>query len=156
MKKRMIHKLRSKAGASITFALLLFLICAVLSSVILVSATAASGRMAGIAESDQRYYAVTSAAELLKELIDGKSVKIEKVTEGIRTETYSSGVVSSSTNYDDDYVLKVDSENVDKDSLSFTSIIVQIPGSMEQRKEKPQDMSIGAVSTVPAGLFFVR
>ena len=66
--KRIRRKLNSRKGASITFALLLFLVCAVLSSVIIVAATAASGRMSKIAETDQRYYAVTSAAELLKNL----------------------------------------------------------------------------------------
>ena len=62
-------KLRSQYGASITFALLLFLVCAVLCSVIIVAATTASGRMSNLAEMDQRYYAVTSAAELMKELL---------------------------------------------------------------------------------------
>ena len=69
-------KLRSQTGASITFALLLFLVCAVLSSVILVAATTAAGRMAGIAETDQRYYAVTSAAEAFKDLISDKTVTV--------------------------------------------------------------------------------
>lgn len=72
-------KLRSQAGASITFALLLFLVCAVLSSVILVAATVAAGRMAGIAETDQNYYAVTSAAELIKDMVvDQEPIEYEK------------------------------------------------------------------------------
>ena len=58
-------KLRSQTGASITFALLIFLVCTVLSSVLFTAATVSSGRMSGITEADQRYYAVTSAAELL-------------------------------------------------------------------------------------------
>lgn len=78
MKNRILTKLRSRTGASITFALLLFLVCAVLSSVIIVAASAAAGRMSGIAEADQRYYAVTSAAELLRDLLDGKSASIVK------------------------------------------------------------------------------
>ena len=68
------RKLGSQAGASITFALLLFLVCAVISSVVIVAATAAGGRLSKLAEMDQRYYAVTSAAELLKHEIDGKTV----------------------------------------------------------------------------------
>lgn len=87
------QKLRSQAGASISFALLLFLVCAVLCSVIITAATASSGRMAGIAESDQRYYAVTSAAELLKELIEGKPVSIVEVEERTDTTTYSNGTI---------------------------------------------------------------
>lgn len=83
------QKLRSRTGASITFALLLFLVCAVLSSVILVAATAAAGRIAGMVEADQRYYAVTSASALLKELIDKKTVTVAEVTttDGTTTET---------------------------------------------------------------------
>ena len=74
------RKLRSRRGASITFALLLFLVCAVLSSVIIVAASTASGRMSKLAETDRRYYAVTSAAELMKDLLK-QPVSIVKRTE---------------------------------------------------------------------------
>lgn len=68
------RKLTSQTGASITYALLLFLVCAVVSSIILAAATAASGRISGSVSSDQRYYSVTSAVQLLKKQIDdGKS-----------------------------------------------------------------------------------
>ena len=76
MRNLIKNKLRQETGASITFALLLFLICAVVSSVVLTAATAASGRMSKTAEYDQRYYSVTSAAELMKEQLDGKTVSI--------------------------------------------------------------------------------
>ena len=94
MKKRIKDKLRSQTGASITFALLLFLVCAVLSSVIIVAATAASGRMSKIAETDQRYYAVTSAAELLKNLFKEPhdTVSVVEVIETPYTITYRDGV----------------------------------------------------------------
>ena len=123
MRNRIKAKLRSRTGASITFALLLFLVCTVLCSVIIAAATAASGRMSRIAEMDQRYYAVTSAAEMLKQLFDGKSAVIEKKIAGTRTETYQSGLVSSSTTYDDnDFELYVDSDEVGT-SPSFDSIL---------------------------------
>ena len=61
------RKLRSRRGASITFALLLFLVCAVVSSVVIVAATAAAGRMSERAQIDQRYYAVSSAVSLLRD-----------------------------------------------------------------------------------------
>ena len=68
------NKLNSQRGASLTFALLLFLVCAVVGSVVLVAGTAASGRLAGLADYEQRYYAVNSAAELLaKEIPSGKT-----------------------------------------------------------------------------------
>lgn len=72
------RKLTSQSGASITYALLLFLVCAVVSSVVLAAGTAASGRMSQSVESDQRYYAVTSAAEFLKKHIDGQKVTLKK------------------------------------------------------------------------------
>ena len=72
-------KIRSETGASITFALLLFLVCAALSAVILVAATTAAGRMRNLAETDQRYYSVTSAAELIKDLMDEEAVSVVEV-----------------------------------------------------------------------------
>ncbi len=66
------QKLKSQTGASITFALLLFLVCAVVGSAVLVAGTAAAGRMSKVAEMDQRYYAVNSAARLLMDQIAGE------------------------------------------------------------------------------------
>ena len=72
---RAIHtKLRSERGASITFALLLFLVCAVVASVVLTAGTAASGRLSQQVESDQRYYSVSSAARLLQTEIESTTV----------------------------------------------------------------------------------
>ena len=125
MKNRIVNKVRSRTGASISFALLLFLVCAVLCSVILTAATTASGRMSNLAETDQRYYAVTSAAELMKGLINGQTVKIEKITTGIRTETYNNGLVSTSMDYDNvHYTLKINSTEVTEPNPSFASIVV--------------------------------
>ena len=73
------QKLKSQTGASITFALLLFLVCAVVGSAVLVAGTAAAGRMSKIAEMDQRYYAVNSAARLLVDTIGKESVTIVKM-----------------------------------------------------------------------------
>lgn len=74
---RISAKLKAQTGASITYALLLFLVCAVVSSVVLAAGTAAAGRMSKAVETDQRYYAVTSAARVLKEKLDGKTNTIE-------------------------------------------------------------------------------
>ena len=90
----MKRKLRSEKGASITFALLLFLVCAMVSSVVIVAATTASGRMSNLAEIDQRYYAVSSAAELLGATLNGKSVKVvEEQTQTTTTAYDASGNV---------------------------------------------------------------
>ena len=74
--KRIGRKLGSKRGASITFALLLFLVCAMVSSVVIVAGTAAAGRMSEIAMMDQRYYTVASAAELLQKVFLDKAVEV--------------------------------------------------------------------------------
>lgn len=74
------RKARSQEGASITFALLLFLVCAIISSVVIVAATAAAGRASKMAEMDQRYYAVNSAAELLRDMLEKQSVTITLTT----------------------------------------------------------------------------
>lgn len=101
MLKRLWKKLKSRTGASITVALLLFLVCAAVGSVVLTAGTAASGRISRLAESDQRYYSVTSAAELLRDVLDGQSVTIrlpieETKTRSIeRTYTLQNGVMSA-------------------------------------------------------------
>ena len=72
----MKNKIKSQKGASITFALLIFLVCAVVSSAVIITASSAAGRMSQMAQMDQRYYAVTSVAKLLKSEIDGKTVYV--------------------------------------------------------------------------------
>ena len=91
--KEIRKKLRSERGASITYALLLFLVCAVVGAVVLVAATSASGRLSGLAGTDQRYYSVTSAAELIRDLYDGAKATAarEEITETITPYTYGGG-----------------------------------------------------------------
>ncbi len=76
MKRLILKKLRSNEGASLTYAILLFLVCAVIGTIVLTAGTIASGRLAEKAEMDQRYYHVTSTAEFLKDALDGKTVRI--------------------------------------------------------------------------------
>jgi len=121
---RIMRKLRSEKGASISFALLLFLVCAVAGSVILTAATAAAGRMSRLAESDQRYYSVTSAAELLKKEFDGASVTI--------VETTISGVVQT-FNYRDEITGTTDlpeSKTTSVNGEEITSLSQQVPGTV--------------------------
>lgn len=75
---RISAKLKAQTGASITYALLLFLVCAVVSSVVITAGTAASGRMSQSVENDQRYFSVTNTAEFLQDLFDGVKVEIKK------------------------------------------------------------------------------
>lgn len=92
--QKLKQKLKSQTGASITFALLLFLVCAVVGSVVLTAGTAAAGRMSELAKMDQRYYSVTSAAQLLRDTMDGKQVS---VTQKTVTEITEDGTTSSQT-----------------------------------------------------------
>ena len=58
------RKLKSEDGASLMLALLFFVICAMVGSVILSAATAAAGRIAGLKNSDQAKYSLESTAKL--------------------------------------------------------------------------------------------
>ncbi|MBR3245214.1 MAG: hypothetical protein IKF90_21395 [Parasporobacterium sp.] len=77
-------------------ALLLFVVCGVVGGIILAAATVAGGRVSGIADMDKRYYAVTSAAQLLAETIGEKEVTIEQVmTYTVLTDSSGNPVDSS-------------------------------------------------------------
>lgn len=111
----MKSKIKSRAGASITFALLLFLVCAVVSSVVIVAATAAGGRMSTLQEMDQRYFAATSAADVLRQRLHEKSAIVTytkdidgKVTEAATNATGLLGEVSASLiKQDEDGEIKI-------------------------------------------------
>ena len=124
-----LKKLRSSKGASITFALLAFLVCAMVSAVLLAAASASSGRLSDIAQMDQRYYAVTSAAQLFCESMDGTGYSIERSWEH---ETRSSrgyalrdgkmvptGPYSDPIPVDEDYELKI--KTADDESVLYDS-----------------------------------
>ncbi len=131
-------KLNSERGASITWALLIFLVCAVVGSAVLVAGTAAAGRMKNLAENDQRYYAVSSAAGLLRDALS-QEVRVTR-TEGIdsikfdkQNPTYDPSVPEPGEPYislNDDFVQTViqkmmswtgDSDSDwEKDYISFT------------------------------------
>lgn len=95
---RIRQKLKSETGASITFALLLFLVCTMVSSVVIVAATTAGGRMSNLPDIDQRYYAVSSAAELIRGAIDGQVVTVVDETVLKKSTPYAAdGTPGSST-----------------------------------------------------------
>ena len=92
MRNKLMKKLHSERGASLTFALLLFLVCAAVGSVVLTSATATAGRASGNYDYDQRYYAVTSAAELLRDTLEDKS---QTFTYELTKKSYSSQTITT-------------------------------------------------------------
>lgn len=91
--KNAVRKLRSERGASMMFALLVMLVCLLVAAVVITAATAAAGRFSRLAEMDQRYYNVSSATEILTQLLDGQSVTIvrEMTTSVTETSTYEPG-----------------------------------------------------------------
>lgn len=58
------HKARSEQGASLSMALLVFLVCTIVSSIAISAATAVSGRQSQLEEMERSYYNVTSAARV--------------------------------------------------------------------------------------------
>ena len=118
----MKNKIKSQRGASITFALLLFLVCAIISSIVIVAATAAAGRMSGQVDMDGRYYAVTSVASKLKTEIEGKEVTLS-YNEDNPSEATVTGDVSVLLSAVSKDLMKAASTNTDvTDSSPFITI----------------------------------
>ena len=114
MGKTVLNKLRSGKGASITFALLAFLVCAVISAVLLASASAAAGRVSELAEMDQRNYAVTSAAQLFCDALDGQSITIEQIKSVTETNTTVYKYENGDFILDEETTVTVDNPNVEE------------------------------------------
>ena len=73
-------KFASQCGASFSIALILMLVCVALSAAVLAASTAAAGRFANQGDMDQRYYAVTSAAQLFRDSLgDDDELKLEAI-----------------------------------------------------------------------------
>lgn len=58
------RKLQSQRGASLSMALMLFLVCTTVASIVLAAGSAAAGRISQIKQMEKSYCNVTSAAEL--------------------------------------------------------------------------------------------
>lgn len=75
------QKLHSQRGASILLALMFFLICGFVGAVVLGSAVTNAEKVQGRTEEQQAYYAVSSAALLIRDALDGAScVGVEEQT----------------------------------------------------------------------------
>ena len=66
-KERIRNKIRSESGASLAVALLFFIVCAVVGSIIIAAAMSSAGRMSGITSADNQRYALESARSLIEE-----------------------------------------------------------------------------------------
>ena len=76
MKTIVTEKLKSNSGASLMVALLFFVMAATVGSIILAAATASSGRLANLKKSEQGYYAMSSAADVLTKTILDEKCKV--------------------------------------------------------------------------------
>lgn len=81
------RKLHDRSGATLTVALLFFIMCAAAGSVILAAATTSTGRLSQLQASDQNYYAVVSAAKLIRDEIDGQTISVGQMETKIVTTT---------------------------------------------------------------------
>lgn len=126
------RKLHDRSGATLIVALLFFIMCAAAGSVILAAATTSTGRLAELQASDQNYYAVVSAAKLIRDEIDGQTIsvgqtetKIVTTTRTEKTETDASGAAITVV------------EETTKTEYSYSAPVF----------EYPKDTTAGAVNT---------
>lgn len=83
---RVVSTLESERGASFILALLLILVCVALTSAVLAAVSASTGRFANQSEVDQRYYAVTSAAQLFRDSLgNDDELTVVFTQEGVAT-----------------------------------------------------------------------
>ncbi len=120
-RKAISNKVRSTRGASLSLALLLFLICSVLGAVVLTAGSASAGRVADMAEMDRRYYNVSSAAELLGGELGGKTVRIERTRETVTT-VVTTGIVSGEAGNETVAETKTTTETV-----TYSTLVVNTP-----------------------------
>ena len=78
MRKILSKKLKSNEGASLMVALLFFVICAALGSIVLTAATSASGRLTGIKKNNKDMYILKSAANMFKDGWEGVDIYLYK------------------------------------------------------------------------------
>lgn len=130
--KNLKRKLRSNRGASITFALLIFLVCAIVSGVVIVAASTAGGRMSGMKETDQRYFAATAAAHVLQDIFDDKTVVVN-----YNPANPAGTAVADTTNV----VLKTASEAIIK-GTDYNTAIGPISGPADEGETSPYNCTI--------------
>ena len=120
MLNRLKQKLNSKNGASLLFAMLFFIMCAVIGSIVLTSASGVSGQLSVLQEKDRSYYAVSSAANYIKdELGHNDTNEREFVITDIKTEQYAAGQAADPVS-----VTYTETDFVQKNAATDTSLIL--------------------------------
>lgn len=101
-------KLSSQSGVSLSVALLFFVVCAALASMILAAAYAASGRVSKTMSLDQNQYTVDSAAALVSKELQNEVIVIQEKAEVKQNES-------------GEYVLQEQTDSNGEDSTISTS-----------------------------------
>ncbi len=128
------RKLASRRGASITFALLLFLVCTVIGVIVLVAGTASAGRFSRLSESDSRYYAVSSAAQLLRDEIRGREVTVTRsCTTQVTFQTikYRYEDDRDSDGTPEEYIAEMEAVSKKEPPTYSCSVTSKVPGSTD-------------------------
>ena len=114
---------KDERGVSLPLALFLFMICALLAAVVLAAGTTVIGQHANEADSNQRYYAVSSAAQMFSDVLDGQSVtvSVQKSSDVTFTVHYSDGEVTSKDRSESNvsYSLTIDGKDADSEDLTL-------------------------------------
>ena len=76
------RKLKSRQGASLSIALLIFLLCATVGSVVLAAANTSFGTLVNKNTEDQRRYTLVSAAEAFRDEGEKFELQVSKSTDG--------------------------------------------------------------------------
>lgn len=126
------RKLHDRSGATLTVALLFFIMCAAAGSVILAAATTSTGRLSQMQASDQNYYAVVSAAKLIRDEIDGQTISVGQTETKIVTTTRTEKKETDASGAEVTVV-----EETTKTEYSYSNPAF----------EHPEDITAGAVNT---------
>lgn len=132
MKLNCMRKLRSQSGVSLSVALLFFVVCAALASMILAAAYAASGRVTKTMSLDQSQYAVDSAASLIRDELKSDVIVIQEKADVMQNE-------------DGSYTVQADGSGI---STSYYEINHSV-ASVEEAREliEKSDSSVKNVTT---------
>lgn len=149
LKKNICRKLKSEKGTSIFFGLLLFMVAAVVSTVILNGAVTAMKRVESDRKAEQNYLTCSSAARMLRDAIENSNIKWQKKvtyngTEGIPGSpeiTWSGTSVNNETEVDKfaaflkDYIEDF-SKNSETMAGKYTkAFAISVPSNLNDRKD---------------------
>ncbi len=139
------QKMKDKSGASITVALLFFMMCAIVSSILIATATAASGKIKQLESKDAGYYSVVSAAELLRDEIMSTNSLPEETRAAIDV-SVSDGTASAAASLNDSQsdLNKVLSKSIAA-AYNNASIPVQLTDWEIQNSDKDCDINAAFV-----------